>query len=215
MKCLKNELSKQVLFAAVGLCLLLPASAALCADIPGKTSTTRTLPGQTSTTRTLPGQTTTQTVPLQTIAPSMEYQHVDKPPVKTLDIPDYDIAGEIRNVNFMRDIAADGKESNRLSFQLALINHGKRKFTGDIPLKLRGINDLNNTLFSEEYPVLINQDIKNDYWIVNWVTLHFTLGANGAPHDIKDVRLIVDIDPNNTLHEAQKYRRNNHCEFAR
>ena len=205
MKCNRSDISKHVMIVVVGLCLLLPASAALCADIPGKTSTTRTLSGQT----------TTQTVPLQTIEPSMEYQRVDKPPVKTLDIPNYDIAGEIRNVNFMRDIAADGTESNRLSFQLALINQGKRKFTGDIPVKLRGINDLNNTLFREENPVLRNLDIKNDYWIVNWVTLHFTIGVNGAPHDIKDVRLIVDIDPNNTLHEAQKYRRNNHCEYTR
>lgn len=210
----KSDISRYVMIAVVGLCLLLLAGAALCADITGKTYTTKPLPGQTST-QTAPLPTNTQTTPLPTRTPTTEYQRIEKPPVRTLDLPDCDVAGEIRNVNFCRDRSEDGRETHRLTFQLALMNRGKKQIIADIPVKIRGVNNLNNTLFKVQDHVFQNMKLENNYWTVNWIDFVFILGVNGAPVDIKNVKLIVEIDPNNTLHEEQRFRGNNRCVYTR
>ncbi|MBT8490744.1 MAG: hypothetical protein KJN62_06835, partial [Deltaproteobacteria bacterium] len=95
---MKRDILKHVMIAVVGLSLLFQTGTALSAQVAGKTSTNRTLPGKT-TTQTAPLPSSTQTVPLPST--TREYQRVEKPPVKTLDIPNYDIAGEFRNVDFI------------------------------------------------------------------------------------------------------------------
>ena len=200
MKGKKSDSSRYVMIAVVGLCLLLIAGAALCADITGKTYTTKPLPGQTST-QTAPLPTNTQTTPLPTTTPTTEYQRIEKPPV--------------RNVNFCRDRSEDGRETHRLTFQLALMNRGKKQIIADIPVKIRGVNNLNNTLFKVQDHVFQNMKLENNYWTVNWIDFVFILGVNGAPVDIKNVKLIVEIDPNNTLHEEQRFRGNNRCVYTR
>ena len=173
------------------------------------------IPGQTATQRELPTQGAPQSTPLPAATPAREYQSVDKPPVKTLDIPDCDLVGEIRNVNFFRDRSADGRETNRVGFHLALKNEGKAQVKGDVPLKVRLVNNATDTQFREEDLVLRNQDIKNDYWIVNWIEVRFIRGSQGAPYRFEDVKLIVDIDPGSTLEDDRRCRANNHCEYVR
>lgn len=212
-------LIKYVMIAIIGFGLVLVSAPAFSADVTGKTST-QTAPIQ-SNTQTAPLPSNTQSVPLpsniQTTVPTREYQQIDKPPVKTLDIPDWDLAGELRNVDRMF-ITRGGafkkhKVFNGLKFKLALMNKGKLKGSKDIPYKVTVLNVTNNTVIKQENHSLRRQTIRNDMWTLTdeWIYAVFTLGSTTAS-SLGDVKLIVDIDPQNTFGEEQRHRGNNRCE---
>ena len=231
MKCIRSDISKHVMIAVVGLSLLLQTSTALSAQVAGKKSVNKTLPGQTST-QTAPLPSTTQTVPVpsttreyQRVVPSTtrEYQQVDKPPVKKLDIPNIDIAGQLKIVGFAykRKTAVTifypkpifhPTRFRGIKFQISLMNKGKLNVTRNVPIRVRVLNAQNQTLIKEENHLLRNVNIRNDYFTTTPViVINFRLDVNGAPSTINDVKLIVDVDPNNTFREARRHRGNNRC----
>jgi len=197
----------------IGLGLALVSVPSFSADVTGKTST-QTAPIQ-SNTQTAPLPSNTQTVPLPST--TREYQQVDKPPVQRLDIPDWDLAGELRNVD--RLFKTKGGMFNKhkvfygLRFKLALMNKGKLKGSKDIPYKVTVLNVTNNTVIKQDNNVLRHQTIRNEMWTLTdeWISVFFTLGPTTAP-SLGDVKLIVDIDPRNTFGEEQRHRGNNRCE---
>jgi len=220
MKCIRSDILKHVMIAVVGLSLLLQTSTALSAQVAGKTSVNKTLPGQTST-QTAPLPSTTQTVPLPST--TREYQQVDKPPVKKLDIPNIDIAGQLKIVGFAyytnmshtfypKPITHPARFRG-IKFQISLMNKGKLNVTRNVPIRVRVLNAQNQTLIKEENHLLRNVNIRNDYFTTTPViVINFRLDVNGAPSTINDVKLIVDIDPNNSFREARRHRGNNRCE---
>jgi len=206
-----RAIAKLVMIAVVGLGLIFFTGTAFSAQVAGKTST-QTAPIQSNTqTAPLPSKTKTVTLPSTT----REYQQVNKPPVKTLDIPDYDLAGELRieGVRYQK-YSNKNKTSVIIDFRVALMNKGKKNVRSNVPYRVRLINATNQTL-CKEYMCDWNRnvsDIKHDYWTVERQrTTGFTLDLGGAPHTIKDLKMIVDIDPNNTFGEAQRFRGNNRC----
>lgn len=201
-----RELIKYVMIAVVCLGLALVTAPAFSADVTGKKST-QTAPVQTNT-HTAPLPSNTQTAPLPST--SREYQQVDKPPVKTLDIPDWDLAGQLRNLEI--DYPGAGTKHPRITFKLALMNKGKLKGSKDIPLKITLLNVTNNTLIRQDNEFLKRQTIRNDMWTLteNYIRIMFRKGPTTAS-SINDVKLIVDIDPRNTFGEAQRHRGNNRC----
>ncbi len=198
---------KYVMVAVVGLSLVVVTAPAFSAQVSGKTST-QTAPVQ-SNTQTAPLPSNTQTAPLPST--TREYQQVDKPPVKTLDIPDWDLAGEMRNLEIER--CGIGNQQLRILFKLALMNKGKLKGSKDIPLKITLLNVTNNTLIKQDNHFLKRQTIRNDMWELTeeYMGTIFRLGPTTAL-SINDVKLIVDIDPRNTFGEEQRHRGNNRCE---
>ena len=201
-----SRVLKHVLIAIVGLSLVAVSAPVFSADVTGKTST-QTLPTQTNT-QTAPLPSNTQTAPLPST--TREYQQVDKPPVKTLDIPDWDLAGQLRNLEF--DRCGVGKNQLRIKFRLALMNKGKLQGSKDIPLKITVLNVTNNTVIKQDKHFLRRQTIRNDMWELTEESMGtiFRLGPTTAS-SINDVKLIVDIDPRNTFGEAQRHRGNNRC----
>jgi len=211
-----SKIIKYVMTAIVGLSLVLINAPAFAADVTGKTST-QTLPTQTDT-QTAPLPSKTRTAPLPSnVQETREYQQVDKPPVQKLDIPDWDLAGELRNVD--RLFKTKGgmfnkhKVFNGLRFKLALMNKGKLKGSKDIPFKVTVLNVTNNTVIKQENHSIKRQTIRNDMWTLTdeWIFVVFGLGQTTAP-SLGDVKLIVDIDPRNTFGEEQRHRGNNRCE---
>ncbi|HPJ95466.1 MAG TPA: hypothetical protein PKY89_16280 [Deltaproteobacteria bacterium] len=204
-------LIKYMMIAIVGLSLGLVSVPAFSADVTGKTST-QTLPTQ-SDTQTAPLPSNTQSVPLpskiQTTIPSREYQQVDKPPVKTLDIPDYDLAGQLRGVEVKRH-----GDWTRIYYQLELMNKGTKTVgPRDIPVRARVINVLTNTIITEWSQLWFGPNLRNDYWSVEkWKRyIDYNKHSPGAPSTINDVKLIVDVDPNNNFGEDRRHRGNNRC----
>jgi len=199
MNRIKSNNLKYVMFFIVGLSLLLPTSIALSAQAVKKISGTKTLPNQPST--------ATTTGPIQSTTPSMKYQTIKKPPVKRLDIPEYDIAGELRNV-----IIKSKGLTRLLKYKIAIINKGTHKNSRNmsIPFKTRIINVLDQTLIIEEEGFL-QTDLRNDYWVVSkQIIIVFYLRGTTAQTN-NDLKVIWDIDPDNTFNEAQKFRGNNRC----
>ena len=211
-----SRILKYMMIAVVGLSLVAISAPAFAADVTGKTST-QTLPTQTNT-QTAPMPSNTQSVPLpskiQTTIPPREYQQVDKPPVKTLDIPDYDLAGELRIERVRTSIPQNGKRTIAIDYRVALMNKGKKKVMRDIPYRIRKINVTNQTLF-EDHTYHWDGDvssINHEFWTVERPrTTGFRTNSGGAPDSINDVKMIVDIDPNNTFGEARNDRGNNRC----
>ena len=204
-------LIQYVIIVIVGLGLALVSVPAFAADVTGKTST-QTLPTQTNT-QTAPLPSNTQTVPLP--SNTREYQQVDKPPVKTLDIPDYDLAAEVRieRVHTSKFIK-DGKRTITIDYRVALMNKGKKKVTRDIPYRIRKINVTTQTLFND-HTYHWDGDVSritHEFWTVERPrTTIFRTNSGGAPDSINDVKMIVDIDPNNTFGEDRNDRGNNRC----
>lgn len=200
-------LIKYVLIAIVGLGLAMVSAPAFSADVTGKIST-QTAPVQ-SNTQTAPVKTNTRTAPLPST--TREYQQVDKPPVQRLDIPDYDLAGDLR----IQRVDTSRKNQTSIHFQLALMNKGKQNYINDgVQIKVRLINVLNQTQFKcIQYP-WSGPAIVNDYWKVEDVPRYIMFDQTkdrGAPRTINDVKMIVDIDPRNTFGEEQRHRGNNRC----
>lgn len=206
-----RELVKYVMIAIVGLGLVFLTGTAFSADVTGKTST-HSVPTQSSTqTAPLPSKTKTVTLPSTT----REYQQVDKPPVQKLDVPDWDLAGELRNLQIMKKTHRTAfrrtRYFNGLKFQVALMNKGKRKGSKDVPIKVTVVNITNNTLIKQESHLMRRQNIRNDYWeLTPDIIVQFRLSPTTAS-SINDVKLIVDVDPRNTFGEAQRHRGNNRC----
>jgi len=203
MKCIRSDISKHVMIAVVGLSLLLQTSTALSAQVAGKTSTNKTIPGKTST----------QTAPLPSTTPSMEYQRVDKPPVKKLDIPDWDLSCDLRNLRFhyVKVGPTYKKVFSGFKFKIALMNVGKLNATRDIPVRVTVLNITNNTLIKQDNHLIRSQNISNAYWkLTPEILIKFVLCSRTASR-LNDVKLIVDVDPNNTFGEAQRHRGNNRC----
>lgn len=207
---MKSKITKLIMIAVVGLGLVLLTGTAFSAQVAGKTST-QTAPIQSST-QTTPLPSNTQTVPLPST--SREYQQVDKPPVKKLDIPNWDLAGELRNMRFhyVKVGPTYRKVFSGLKFKIALMNKGKLQGVKDIPVKVTVLNISNNTLIKEENHVIRGQNIRNDYWeLTPDILVKFVLCSKTAS-TLGEVKLIVDIDPNNTFKEARRHRGNNRCE---
>lgn len=145
-----SRVLKHVLIAIVGLSLMAVSAPAFSADVTGKTST-QTLPTQTNTqTAPLPSNTTTTPLPsnIQTTVPTREYQKVNKPPVKTLDIPVYDIAGQLR--------ISDIRKSDKcyIYFTVELMNKGSQGYIkDDVQIRVILINVRDNAQFAGiQYP---------------------------------------------------------------
>ena len=200
-------LIQYLMIAIVGLGLV--SVPAFSADVTGKTST-QTLPTQTNT-QTAPLPSNTQTVPLPST--TREYQQVDKPPVKTLDIPDYDLAGDLKILSVHEWM---GGEMIHIDYKVALINKGKRNITSStnsVLIRVRLINVLNQIeIYTESY-YWDGPAIKQDYWTLQKTegTAAFYKDRDGAPRTINNIKMIVDIDPNNRFGEAQRFRGNNRC----
>jgi hypothetical protein len=205
-----RSLIKYVMIAFVGLSLLAVTAPTFSAQVTGKTST-QTAPEQ-SNTQTAPLPSNTQTVPLP--SDTREYQQVDKPPVQKIDIPNWDLAGELRNVRFhyVKLPPAYRKKFSGFKFKIALMNKGKLQGAKDIPVKVTVLNMTNNTLIKEESHVIRGQNIRNNMWeLTPDILAKFVLCSTTAP-TVGDVKLIVDIDPQNTFGEEQRHRGNNRCE---
>ncbi len=206
-----RELIKYVMISIVGLGLTLVSVPAIAAQIGGKTST-QTLPTQTDTqTAPLPSNTTTVPLPsnIPTTVPTREYQQVDKPPATKLDIPDYDIAGQLNGVEVKRY-----GDWTRIFYQLELMNKGTQTVGPKcIQIRARLINVLTQTIITEWFHTWSGPDLRNDYWSVEkWKKyIDYSKKSPGAPSTINDVKLIVEVDPNNTFREDQRFRGNNRC----
>ena len=200
-------LIQYVMIAIIGFGLTLVSVPAFSADVTGKTST-QTLPTQTDT-QTAPLPSNTQTTPLPST--TREYQQVDKPPVKTLDIPDYDLAGELKILSVHEWM---GGKMIHIDYKVALMNKGKRNITSfSVPIRVRLINVLNQTeIYTKSY-YWDGPAIKQDYWTLQKTegTAAFYKDKDGAPHTINDVKMIVDIDPDNKYKEDRSHRGNNRC----
>jgi hypothetical protein len=163
------------------------------------------------TNKPISGKTPTNTTTLPTSTPSPNYQQVDKPPAQKLDIPKCDLAGRVVNVRI------DYGLNDKIFFQVELKNNGTRKIAKrtNIPIKYRLVNTANNSLVQErEFLVSSDQqDLDPLYWVrmAPEVMVAFSFGRGTAPKKIGDLKLIVDIDPDNTFKEAQRHRGNNRC----
>jgi len=204
-----RAIAKLVMIAVVGLGLIFFTGTAFSAQVAGKTST-QNAPIQSSTqTAPLPSKTKTVTLPSTT----REYQQVDKPPVKRLDIPNYDLAGDLRIARVYTSRASrNGKHRIIIEYRVALMNKGKKRVYRTVRYRVRLINVTNQTLIKEVTCPWRGSDIKNDYWTVEPPkSTSFRQDTGGAPHTINDVKMIVDVDPGNTFKEARRHRGNNRC----
>jgi len=202
---MKTDSLKYVMIAVIGLSLLVTGTA-LSAQLTGGTST-QAAPSTGPEPSTEPESSTGPATSPST-TPSMEYESVDKPPVRTLDIPDVDIAGDLRIVE-----TRWRGQSMYIYYNLALMNKGKRNIEGRVQYRIRLIYVPTRTLFKETNKYWHGPTIRTDYWVLPDRTgrIIFEKGAEGAPSELKDVKMIVDIDPDNTFGEAQRYRENNRC----
>ena len=144
---------------------------------------------------------------VQTLSPGA-VQQIDKPAVKRLDLPEYDLAGKLKDVRHKyktRRISGNIIYTG-LSFKIAVINKGTKNITWPVTVNIRAIKRSNQTLFKEERHNLTNLDIRNDYW-VETQSMHISFSY--PADERQDIELILDIDPNNTCKEAQRFRGNN------
>ncbi|MCF8066968.1 MAG: hypothetical protein K9L30_00125 [Desulfobacterales bacterium] len=182
--------------AVIAIFLVMWAAIAF-AEITDKTST-----------QTAPLPSNTQTVPLP--SNTMEYQQVDKPPVKKLeDIPNWDLAVEFRDTR----LTYHQNATSHFRFYLAIMNKGTRSGVRDIPVLITILNVTNNTLIREITTSIEQQDIRNNVWRVTPL-FHITFltgEERNKPRSINDVKIVVEIDPQNTFGEARSDRRNNRC----
>jgi len=204
-----RTIAKLMMIALVGLGLVFLTGTAFSAQVAGKTSTQKA-PVQSST-QTAPLPSKTKTVPLPST--TREYQRVDKPPVKRLDVPDWDLAGELRNLKFhyWKKPPTYKKIFNGFTFRIALMNKGKLNITRHIPVRVTVLNITNNTIIKRDNHLIRNQNISNSHWqLTPEIFAEFVLCSQTASK-VNDVKLIVDIDPTNVFKEAQRHRGNNRC----
>lgn len=191
--------------ALAGLLFLLNGVIVSSALAASQTVTDKPISGKTTTVpagKVLPEKTTT-TVPLPSTAPAREYQQVDKPPIKRLDIPEYDLAVEFKILEI-----SGGDRYKNIRFVVMLKNHGKKTITSDklIPVKTMVINTETNVLIDErtQYLQSDKKDLRSEHWVymlpVQLLTVYY---------ELKNIKLIVDVDPDNTYKEPRSHRGNN------
>jgi hypothetical protein len=157
---------------------------------------------------------TTTTVPLPSATPAREYQQIDKSPVKKIDIPEYDLAANLYNTRVVnRSITTiTGKHTlTILSFNVALKNNGTKPIERgkQIPIRIELVNREDNTLIEQEVISAQNDDtaIDHRHYVVMSPRMEYGLKVG----TIQYVKLIVNVDPDNTFKEAQRHRGNNRC----
>jgi hypothetical protein len=208
---------KMAMALLITLFLLLQGAIGPSTLAAGQTATDKPISGKTTTVpagKVAPGQRTT-TTPLPSAAPAREYQQVDKPPAKKLDIPEYDLAGKLSEVRFKKRTKLY-HNMDRILFKVSLKNHGTRRIPAGklIPIRTRLINTGTDTIIYNKTNRMSNDDfnLKSEYWVeMPETTVRLKLGDPPAPETLNDLKLIVDVDPDNTYHEAQRHRGNNRC----
>ena len=84
-----------------------------------------------------------------------------------------------------------------------------------IPIKIRLINTATNTIVEERRVgnKIEEGSIGSQYWVITTPerTVWFRMGESPAPGTLNELKLIVDIDPDNTFKEARRHRGNNLC----
>lgn len=160
-----------------------------------------------------------QNTPLSSTAESLpspsdaviEYMGADQLQADGNDVPDWDIVCELRDFGFVytaRGIANRRKIFNGFKFQLAFMNAGKMSGTKDVPVKVTVLNTADNTLIKEENQVIKNQDVRSgSIGQPTSIYINFVSGSK-TPSDLRDIKLIVDVDPDNTLGEDNGHRGN-------
>ena len=201
----------------IALFLLLQSATGSSTLAASQTATGKSLSGKTTTVpagNVLPGATTT-TAPLPSTAPARTYQQVEKPPVYHLDIPEYDLAGKLSDVRFKKRNQFNASK-DQIHFKISLKNYGKTQVDRQtIPIKIRLINTATNTILEERRVgnKIEEGSIGSQYWVITTPerAVWFRMGESPAPGTLNELKLIVDIDPDNTFHEAQRHRGNNRC----
>lgn len=162
----------------------------------------------------------TQNTPLSSTAEALpsatnaviEYMDADQPQADGNDVPGWDIVGELREFDFVyasRGIARRRKVFNGFKFQLAFMNKGEMSGTKDIPVKITVLNSANDVLIAEKDQVIKSQEVRSGFWGQETaIYMNFALSEKTAS-DLNDVKLTIEVDPDNTLGEDQDYRGNN------
>jgi len=162
----------------------------------------------------------TQNTPLSSTAEALpspsnaviEYMDADQTQSVENAVPDWDIAGELRDFDFVytsRGIARRRKVFNGFKFQLAFMNKGEMSGTKDIPVKVMVLNSANDVLITEKDQVIKSQEVRSGFWGQETsIYMNFALSEKTAS-DLSDVKLTIEVDPYNTLGEDQDYRGNN------
>jgi hypothetical protein len=208
---------KMAMALLIALFLLLQGATGSSALAASQAATDEPISGKTTTTvpagKVVPGQ-TTSTTPLPSKAPVREYQQVDKPPAKKLDIPEYDLAAKLHDTKVVnRSITTiTGKHTlTILSFNLALKNNGTKPIEPgkQIPIRIELVNREDNTLIQQEVISAKNDGTAIDqrHWVVLSPRMEYGLKVG----TIQYVKLMVDVDPDNTFQEANRHRGNNRC----
>ncbi len=207
---------KMTIVLLIALFFLLQTATGSSALAASQTATDKPISGKTTTTvpagKVVPGQTTT-IAPLPSTAPAREYQQVDKPPAKKIDIPEYDLAAKLHDTKVVnRTITTVGKHTlTILSFNVALKNNGTKPIEPgkQIPIRIELVNREDNTLIEQEVISAKNDDtaIDHRHYVVMSPRMEYGLKVG----TIQYVKLIVDVDPDNTFHEANRHRGNNRC----
>lgn len=203
--------------ALAGLFFLLNVAIVPSALAASQSVTDKPISGKTTTVpagKVLPGKTTT-TVPLPSAAPAREYQQVDKPPVKKIDIPEYDLAGKLSEVLF-ENRSSFKRSKDKIHFKTSLKNHGTKYIPAgtSIEIRIRLINTATDTIIYDNRTAFSNEDfgLKSEYWVeMPQKTVWFKMGESPAPETLNDLKLVVDVDPCKRFHEAQRHRGNNRC----
>jgi hypothetical protein len=169
------------------------------------------------TNKPISGKTTNSTTPLPSTVttPAMEYQQVDPPPIKKTDIPEYDLAGKFSDIRVQKKSCAGCW--THIFFRVSLKNQGTHRISASthIPISIRLINRTTDTIIRDYRVNIINTNsaLTSEHWVVmeDEQEICFYLGKSPAPETISEVKLIVDIDPDNAYKEAQRHRGNNRC----
>lgn len=198
---------KMTIVLLITLFFLLQTSTGSSALAASQAATDKPISGKATTTvpagKVAPEQTTT-TAPLPSTAPAREYQQVDKPPAKKVDIPEYDLAAKLKITKI------SGNRVKKIRYAIMLKNHGRKTIqcNTNIKVKTRVINIQTNALIQEMTQFVKNgqKDLRSEHWVYMQPVLLVKVYS-----DLNDAKLIVDVDPDNTYHEAQRHRGNNRC----
>lgn len=191
MNRINKDILRYLMITIAGLSLLLQNSTALSAQATGKTPINKPLSGQTSV----------NTTPLPSTIPSTEYQSIDKPSVKKLDIPDYDIA--IRAIKlYLHKDTKDYKIAS-IKYRISAINKGTKNAPG-MDVKITIYNIETNTLRGED-SFHVNQEIRHDLW----TDLNERVLELNQAERFSKIKVKIEADPSNRYGESRENRLNN------
>ncbi|MBN1546203.1 MAG: hypothetical protein JW902_06050 [Syntrophaceae bacterium] len=199
MKQIKNKRLYYVMTAVAGLLLLYQVDIAA-----GQGVIERSM-------QNTPLSSTAEGLPLPSNA-VIEYMGADQLQADGNDVPDWNIICQLSDFDFVyttRGVARRRKVFNGFKFQLAFMNAGKLSGAKDIPVKVTVLNAYDNILIKEKTQVIKNQNLRSGSWgQTTSIYINFALGSQMAS-DLSDVKLIVEVDPDNTLGEDKGRRGNN------